>query len=89
MNELATPEYRIREIARIAAEEALKAYSERLGIDNIGQTRRNLDYLNKLRESADGRTTETRKTLFVVIGGMAMAAVGYAVSMLGLKGHVP
>lgn len=83
------PEWRIQQIAKVASEEAVKAFAERLGIENTGQTRRNLDHLNRLREAAEGRSTEGRKTAFTVVGGAVLLILGYLASAFGFKGHVP
>lgn len=87
------PEWRIREIAReaseMAAQRAIEMFCQRLGIENLPNTRRNLDFLAAQSEAAMGRRNEGRKTVFTVIASIAMAVVGYIVAALNLKGHVP
>lgn len=83
------PEWRIREIARESAKEAVKDFCERMGIEDVGKTRRNLDYLAVQVASAEGRRSEGRKTVFTILGGLALAAISYLAAAFSFKGHVP
>jgi len=89
MTEMPPPDWRLQQIARAAAEEAVKAFAERLGIEDIGKTRRNLDYLDMIRDHAEGRLVESRKTIFTVLGGAVLLVLGYLASAFGFRGHVP
>ena len=80
-------EYRVREIARQSAEEAVKLFAQRLGIEDIAEVRGDLDHLRRLVKAADGRTQEARKTMFTVIGGMILAVLSYLAAAFTMKGH--
>lgn len=87
------PEWRIRDIAReaaeLAAKQAVETFCLRIGIDDLQRTRRNLDFLASQAEAATGRRNEGRKTVFAVIGGITMMVVGYLAAAIGFKGHLP
>ena len=80
-------EYRVREIARQTAEETVKLFCERLGIENISEARGDLDHLRRLVKASEARSQEGRKTVFAIIGGAVMAVVTYLVTSFTIKGH--
>ena len=80
-------EYRVREIARQSAEETVKLFTERLGIEDVAAARRDLDYLRRLVKATEARGMEGRKTVFTVIGGMIMMAITYIIAAFTIKGH--
>ena len=83
------PEWRVREIARQAADETVKLLCERLGIEDIAEARGDLDHLRRIVKSAEARASEGRKTVFTIIGGVVLAVLGYLAAAFNMKGHVP
>ena len=80
-------EYRVREIARQAAEETVKLFCQRLGIEDIAEARGDLDHLRRMVKASEARAQEGRKTVFTIIGGVILAVFGYIVAAFSLKGH--
>ena len=82
-------EWRIREIARESAKEAVKDFCERMGIEDVNKTRRNLDYLSLQVQAAEGRRSEGRKTIFTILGSLGLAAISYLAAKFSFQGHLP
>ena len=80
-------EYKVREIAREAAEATVRQFCERLGIENIAEARGDLDHLRKLVKASEARAQEGRKTAFTIAGGVILAIFSYIAAALTFKGH--
>lgn len=79
--------YEIKEISEMAAKTAIIEMLQRLGIEDISKTRRNLDYLDKQVQATESRVNEGRKTLFTIIGGLVVGLVTYLATVFTIKGH--
>ena len=81
---LRADEYSTRNIARETARECIKEFCERLGIDDIPQTRRHLDHLARLVEAQASKRNEGLKALFAVITGAVLGLGGWILGWLSL-----
>ena len=80
-------EYRVREIARATAEETVKLFCQRIGIEDVAEARGDLDHLRRLVKASEARANEGRKTVFTIVGGIILSIVGYLAAAFTLKGH--
>ena len=89
MSDLPPPDWRIQQVAKAAAEEAVKLMLGRLGIKDEDEFRRTLYYVEALRKASEARQNEGRKTVFQFLVGVFLLAAGYFASAIGFKGHAP